>query len=417
MQAVVLAAGKSSRFYPYSNYGHKSCVTLLGKTILEHTLLSVKKAGITDVILVVPPNGIIEKHIGDGSHLGLNIAYVIQKEPLGGGNGLLQCKDYIHGDFFLLNASRVDFAQFAPLLQKKKNDKNDAVLLGKKQEYVENFGALSVEKDRVTGIVEKPTEKNASDLRVVGIYLFGKEFLQTLSDTPPEHYQLEKAIDAFAKTHIISLVTTDKDIVSLKYPWDLLEVKNYLLKQAKPSVSKNAEIAKSAVIEKNVIIEDGAKIMEGAVVKGPAYIGKNAFVGNRAIVRDGTVTEENTVIGAGMEIKNSLLMSRATTHSGFIGDSVIGQNSKIAAYFVSGNVRLDRTAVKVETLNGKIDTHRKFLGVLVGDNVAVGIRVSTMPGVVIGNNAVIGPSTTLMKNVADNTTLYTKVKEVVEEHR
>jgi len=63
MQAVILAAGKSSRFYPYSNLPHKSCFKVLGKTILEHTLLSIKKAGINDVIIVVGPGDFIKEEI------------------------------------------------------------------------------------------------------------------------------------------------------------------------------------------------------------------------------------------------------------------------------------------------------------------------------------------------------------------
>jgi hypothetical protein len=49
-----------------------------------------------------------------------------------------------------------------------------------------------------------------------------------------------------------------------------------------------------------------------------------------------------------------------------------------------------------------------------GDRNKIGIRVTTMPGVIIGNNVIVGPSTTVLKNIQDNTTYYTKFREIVQ---
>jgi len=68
-------------------------------------------------------------------------------------------------------------------------------------------------------------------------------------------------------------------------------------------------------------------------------------VGNNALVRDKVVAEENAVIGSYMEMKNTVMMQGATTHTGFIGDSVIGSNSKIGAEICTTNVRLDRQTI------------------------------------------------------------------------
>lgn len=414
MQAVILAAGESSRFHPFNNI-HKSMAKVLGRPILEHTIKGLKKENIKEIILIVGKDNIIKEYFGDGKSLGVSIDYVVQPEPLGAGNALLLAEQKIKENFLLLNAHRIDAYKFASSLSESKlANKAKAVILVKQKENTQIHGVLKFEKKRVLGIAEKPAKgTEPSNLCVVGIYLLPYDFLKTLKNTPPEHYQLEKAITAYCKEDIVSFVKTKDELVTLRYPWDLLGVKNYLLKNIKKFVSKNSSIAKSAELTGEVFIEDGVRVMENVVIKGPCYIGKNAYVGNNAVLRGGIDIGENAVVGASMEIKNSILMQNSTTHSGYVGDSVIGQSCKIAAGFLTANVRLDRTNVKADVKGEKTDTMLKMLGVMVGGNCSIGIKVTIMPGVIIGRNVVVGASTTVMGNISDNTKYYTVFKEIV----
>src|SRR3989344_3640304 len=145
--------------------------------------------------------------------------------------------------------------------------------------------------------------------------------------------------------------------------------------------------------------------MEGARIKGPCFIGKNTMIGNNAIVRNNVDIEENCVIGANMEIKNSFVMKNSKTHSGFIGDSIIGENVRLGANFDTANVRLDRETVKIEISGEKIDTGLKKLGTIVGSGVKIGIKSSTMPGIMIGGNS------TFQKNKLTKTNIHKHFKK------
>ncbi|MCK5235193.1 MAG: NTP transferase domain-containing protein, partial [Candidatus Aenigmarchaeota archaeon] len=85
MQAVLLAAGECSRFRPLSDGMHKCMISIFGKTIIERTVDNLKKAGITDIIVVQSPGSNIKDALGDGSSLGVNVRYVVQKEAKGMG--------------------------------------------------------------------------------------------------------------------------------------------------------------------------------------------------------------------------------------------------------------------------------------------------------------------------------------------
>lgn len=414
IQAVILAAGKSSRIYPFDNNGHKSMIRIMGKPIIYYTVEALRKAGVNDLIIVGSEKSDIDKYFNEIKKSGVLIKYVIQNNPGGMGDALLLSKRYIKGDFFLLNAYHVDVDVFVKKLLEAKEKNINAVLLAKKRSIGSAYGVLRFKNKKVEEIIEKPKKgEEPSKMCVIGIYLFDKSFLSVLNKVPKEHYQLEKAISIYAKENIVTFVKIQENTVTLKYPWDLLEVKNYLFERLNRSISKKAKIAKSAEIIGDVVIEEGATIMEGVRIKGNCYIGRNAVIGNNALLRNCVDVEENCVIGSYMEVKNSLVMRGATTHSGFIGDSIIGENCKIAAQFCTGNVRIDRKTVGSVVKGEKVETGKKYLGAMIGSNTNIGIKASTMPGVLIGRNVFIGPSTVVMKNIPDNTKYYTKFKEYV----
>ena len=400
---------------PFSNGMHKSMIKILGKPLLCHTIEKLKEKNVTDIIIVVGKDKIIESYFGDGKKFGVSITYVLQEEPLGAGNALLLAKNYLKEDFLLLNAYHVEIDKFVESISSAKNGQIDGVLLVKQRENPWDYGVIKAENNRVGGIVEKPPKgKEPSKLCVVGVYLLSPKFIATLERTNQEHYQLETALNEFAKNNNLSFVETGEETVVLKYPWDLLAVKNYLLSALKTQISQSAEISESAKIIGEVKIEENAKVMEHAVIKGPCYIGKGVLVGNNTILRNGVDIEENCVVGANVEIKNSLIMENSKTHSGFLGDSVVGSNCRMGAGFCTANVRIDRATVKATVKEQKIDTGLKSLGVMIGNNSRIGIKASTMPGVIIGENVFVGPSTTVLHNIPNGVKYFTKFAELVQ---
>lgn len=414
MQAVILAAGASSRFYPF-NRTQKSMVYLLGKPVLAHTINGLKRIGIDDIIIITRGDGVAQNYFGDGEKFGVNISYEVLPQPTGMGDALLLAKKHIKGDFILLGGNHVNSDVLASQLLNSKKDA-DGVVLVKERPNTWEYGVVGLENEWVLQVVEKPKKgKEPSKFCLVSVYLLPVSFLPILVKVKTHHYSFEKALNKFVKTKKVKAVKTKEAIASLKYPWDLLDVKNLLLGEIKNYRGKNVKIAQSAEIMGQVFIADGVTIMEGVRIKGPAYLGKNVVIGNNALLRGGVDVEEESVVGSYMEVKNSLIARETTTHSGFIGDSIIGKECKIGAQFCSANVRIDRKTIGVAIREKKVDSGRKFLGVVMGNSVHIGIKSSTMPGVIIGSNATIGPATTVLQNVSDNSRYYTKFAKIVEE--
>ncbi len=414
MQAVILAAGKSSRFYPYNeDIEQKSLITMMGKTLLEHTIDALQKANITKLVIVVGKNSQVPQILSQKKEV--TISYVELPEPLGMGAAILCAKDYLEESFFVTSPYHMDIGDFAKDMEGLKSDENSVVLV-KKDEVLNRYGNVVLKGDVVLDVVEKPTKAHETSYRLAAIYLLNKKFIQTLEKTPVESDQFEKALALDAKKGMVKALVTDRQTVSLKYAWDLLGIKDYLLKNiVVSSISPKASVAPDASLSEVVVVEEGATIMEGVIIKGPAYIGKNVLIGNRAILRNGVIVEEKSVIGSQMEVKNTFIMRNSTTHAGFIGDSVVGHDTRIAGGIVTANVRLDRQPVTALVKEEKVSTGLRHFGTIIGNNDNIGVRAAIMPGVIIGNHVIVGPSTTVMKNISNSKKYFTKFAEIVEE--
>lgn len=410
MQAVILAAGASTRVYPLCEKHNKTLIRLLGKTILERTIFVLEKSGIKDIILVLNSEGAA---ILPPLRCERKPKILIQEEPLGMGDGLLKAKDLLKEDFLLLHGHHFDVDDFYPEMAALKKEA-DSVLLAEKRADIWKYGSLKLEDNRVLGIVEKPKKgEEPSDFADVGIYLLNKTFLEILSQEKEGHYNFETALNKLCQQQKVKVIFTKQKAVSFKYSWDLLNLKNYLLEKTPGFISQKAQIAKNVILEDKVIIEDGAVIMENAVIKGPAYIGRKVLIGNSVLVRSGTVIEENCEIGAFSEIKNSVLL--AGTHfggGGFIGSSVIGENCRLGHGFISANKRFDRKQIKVVIKDEVVETGLDDLGVMIGDGVNCGIKAGTMPGKTIGSGATIGPGIIVMEDIPAKKNHYVEFKSL-----
>lgn len=418
MQAILLAAGGSSRFWPLSEKRHKSLIKIMGKSLIEWTVEAVARAGIKDIIIAHSPNSQIEKYLGDGALFGVKLTYLVQKEAKGMGDAVMQAESLVKNSFFVLNPYNFNADKFLKLmLAKQKETKAKMVLLGVKTDKPWNYGMLDFKGDKVNSIIEKPAQgKEPSDIKATNIYLLPKDFFSYYRRVKEHIYAYEDTLALFMKENDVRLVVSDEEIPSLKYPWDLFKINelmmNALIKKQK--IAKNAKIAKNVTIDGLVWIKENTAIFENVAIKGPCYIGNNCIIGNNSLIRQYVNLEDAVLIGANAEITRSIFQTSSHIHSGYFGDSIIGNDTRIGAGAITANVRVDRREIKPDVKGKKVETKLTSLGAIIGDGARLGVAVNLMPGVLIGANAKIGPNTLVRENVQSDTTCYTEFKNIVK---
>jgi choline kinase len=106
-KAVVLAAGRGDRLQARTNGSAKCLVRVAGRPIIDYVLASLRRAGITDVLIVVGRHGDqIEAHVADGGRHRLRVSYAVNEAyDRGNAGSLLVALRHLGPEPFLLAMS------------------------------------------------------------------------------------------------------------------------------------------------------------------------------------------------------------------------------------------------------------------------------------------------------------------------
>ena len=379
MQAVILAAGKSTRTYPITLTRPKCLVKIANKPIIQHNLESlagIAGEAIDEAIVVVGYKKEMVKDFLGSEFLGIRITYVEQGEQLGTGHALLASEKPIRGRFMVMMGDDIYYRKSMESLLPHRN-----ALLVQKVKDPSRFGVWVTNKEGfVSGFAEKPKEF-VSDMANCGLYVFEPrifEEIKRLEKSERGEYELNEAVNAYAKKHPVKCVDADKGWLSVGYPWDILGANERLLEEMKnPRIEGVVE--PHAVLKGKVSIGRGSVIMSGTYIEGPAIIGEGCVIGPNAYIRPATSIGDNCRIRA--EVVDSVIMDNTTAkHHSYIGHSVIGENVNIAGGTVTADYRHDGKEHMAMIKGSKVDSMRRKLGAFIGDSVRTGINTSIYPG-------------------------------------
>lgn len=99
MKAMVLAAGKGERMLPLTQDVPKPLLQAGDHSLIGHQLLRLASNGITEIVINHSWLGEqIEMALGDGSELGVSIAWSREEEPLETAGGIIKALPLLQGD-------------------------------------------------------------------------------------------------------------------------------------------------------------------------------------------------------------------------------------------------------------------------------------------------------------------------------
>lgn len=378
MQAIIMAAGKSTRTYPLTLTRPKPLLPVANKPILAWHLDGLK--GLVDEVVVIVGYRKDQIIAAFGNEYdGIRLTYVEQTEQRGTGHAVLQCAEHIHGPFMAFNGD--DLYDPRDVRNLAAAEHPSALV-----KYVEDprlYGIYEVtEENRVVRLVEKPVEI-FSHLANIGAYKFWPDvfdILRTTPESPRGEIEITSAIETLARDADFRVVPTEGYWLPIGYPWHLLDANAYMLENHFEPV---VEGGVSALAELNgaVAVGKGTTIRAGVVIDGPVMIGENCSIGPNCWLRPGTTIGNGCRVGQGSEIKNSILFDGAAApHLNYVGDSVLGEKTNLGCGTVTANYRHDATHHKSVVGRKLIDTGRKKLGAIMGDHVHTGINTSIYPG-------------------------------------
>ncbi len=408
MKAVILAAGEGTRLRPLTANLPKPLLPVAGKPFLRHTLEAVARAGVKDVTILIGWQGHrIRESFGRGEDLGLAIEYEEQTERLGTAHAIGRLRKHLDGPFLTIYGDVVVSGDAIKELVAHAMKVGPPVLSLAEVSDPSPFGVVEVDDGRVVGLEEKPRHPKSRWINA-GLYVFDTDVFPLIDATPKSprgEYEITDTIRAMIAKGDVHAFRLPGEWLDVGRPWDLLRANAALLASLKGDVRGTVDPAARLVGQ--VLVEEGAHVRAGSTIEGPTIIGRDAEIGPNCYIRPATSVGPKAKIGNACEVKNSILMGRAhVPHQNYVGDSILGERCNLGAGTKVANLRLDEGNVHVSWKGQDLDTGLRKLGVIMGDDVKVGINASIDAGTIIGEESFIGPGATVRGNVAPRSRIF-----------
>ena len=194
MKAVILAGGSGTRLYPVTQVLNKHLLPVYNKPMIYYPFSLSMLLKIREVLFIVNEEdlGAFKSLFKDGSHIGMNIQYKVQKKPNGLAEGLIIAEEFLNGDdvFYLLGDNIFFGHDLISILTQAKKDvelNNGAYVFGYYVSDPERFGIVEFdESGKVLSIEEKP-KKPKSSYAVVGMYFYDSDATKIAKTVKPSH--------------------------------------------------------------------------------------------------------------------------------------------------------------------------------------------------------------------------------------
>jgi carbonic anhydrase/acetyltransferase-like protein (isoleucine patch superfamily) len=147
------------------------------------------------------------------------------------------------------------------------------------------------------------------------------------------------------------------------------------------------------LFDDRVILGEGTIVEPGALIKGPLIVGRDTEVRQGAYIRGDCLVGHGCVVGHTTEIKASIMLDGSKAgHFAYIGDSILGRDVNLGAGTKLANLKMIPGNVSIRVEGKRVDTGRRKLGAILGDNTETGCNSVTAPGTLLGPSSIVYPA-------------------------
>jgi mannose-1-phosphate guanylyltransferase len=339
MKAVILVGGEATRLRPLTCNTPKIMVPVLNRPFLEHFVDYLKTHNIIDIVLAIGTSPKqVQDYFGDGSELGVRIAYSIENLPLGTAGAVKNAESFLDDSFIVFNGDVFTDIDLSAMMRLHRENKATASLALTPVDDPTIYGVVETDSQgRVRRFIEKPSwDKVTTNMINAGIYILEPGILNHIApntfsmferDVFPLLLEEGQAVYGYPfQDYWIDMGTPDK---YLKLQHDLL--RRYIGNKG-TKFEGESFIHSSVQIEGPVIIGEACYIDRNAIMKGPAILGTRCRVEEGAVIQ-GAILWQDCKIDRGAKLRNCLVASRCC----------IGEESEILDGCILGDdVRVEK---------------------------------------------------------------------------
>jgi Nucleoside-diphosphate-sugar pyrophosphorylase involved in lipopolysaccharide biosynthesis/translation initiation factor 2B, gamma/epsilon subunits (eIF-2Bgamma/eIF-2Bepsilon) len=446
--AVILAAGKGSKLFPYSTVRSKTTLKIAGKPLIRYNAEILAELGCDEIVIVTGRTNSGEIRNCLEGLPAVQFAELSEEDcSLGTSDSLLQGIQRLSdtkGFLVLYGDTVISKTDLTALY----TTEAATALLQILPETSRNWIGASVENGMLSSI---GAHSRGDDItyRFAGFAL-NEGTLKSIRETPeffpdvkvgvavPRERYLEAGLLEYMKIGCIQALVCREPFFDIDKPWHMLEANEYLCGSICGELNSNelaegAWISKSAdvrgyvklgknsfigdrvTIKGNLIAGDNTVIDNGAIIEGPVIIADNTKIMNYCKISGFSSIGSNCIVDHGAEFLGGVIMDKSYFyHYGeFYG--AVGSYTDIGAATVCGTLRFDDRETEHSIMGRKEIPNNYANAVYLGDYCRTGVNAMIMPGCKIGSYSVIGAGVILDRDVEEHSLVYVKQEQIVRQ--
>ncbi len=335
MKAAILAAGKGTRMRGLCDELPKPLLPLANRPVLTHTIDQLEDAGVSEVLLVIGHQAPLIRSALGGRWNGVALEYVVQENPRGTGQAAALAEEFAAGEpLLMMFGDIVTSGRHLPdIVRIYREERPTAVLSVRWYRDPASGGAVYIEGDRVTRIVERPQPGETTTHYInAGIFVFPPAIFDLLREvdlSPRGEYELTDAIRTLLDGGgTVRAYDLEGFWVNVTDPATYLEAQRELLAEMacpRPDVPGGVEVVGS------VVVGNGCELARCSLGPGVS-VGDGCAVGEGAVVRD-AVLMAGARVGAGAVVERAVLGLGASVGEGV---ELVGPSDGEAAMVLHG---------------------------------------------------------------------------------
>lgn len=195
VRGIILAGGSGTRLHPITQGVSKQLLPIYDKPMIYYPLSLLLTAGIRDVLIITTPedqSGFI-RLLGDGSRIGINIAYAVQPRPDGLAQAFVIGEEFIGDESVcLVLGDNIFFGTGLGTALKNNTHATGGRVFAYHVSDPQEYGVVEIDADkRALSIEEKPTSPK-SNYAVPGLYFYDNSVIEVAKHlTPSARGELE----------------------------------------------------------------------------------------------------------------------------------------------------------------------------------------------------------------------------------
>lgn len=304
MKAVIMAGGEGTRLRPQTSNLPKPMLPLVGRPMMEHIVALLRRHGITDIVVTVAflPNA-IRSYFGDGSELGVQMAYATEESPLGTAGSVRNAREQLTERFLVISGDVLTDIDLSSVIAfHEKNQALATIALSAVENPLE-FGIVITRED---GSIERFLEKPGwgqvfSDTINTGIYVLEPEIFERIPGG--------QAVD-FSSEVFPAVLDAGEPIygyVAEGY-WEDVGTTAAYLKAHEDILDGRVDVDVSGFeLRPGIWVGKGCTIDPSVRIDTPAFVGENCTIDHDAVLGAYTTIGANTQVTERAELQRSVI--------------------------------------------------------------------------------------------------------------